>query len=128
MEVALEAEFYSPKVDTEGNFCDKIPNSHQLQNGIRCPCSRKVYNSYNTFSSHVKTKMHQSWILELNHNKQNFFVENQHLKETVKNQQLIIQRLEIECQNKNLMIDSLTKQLHGSENEVQITHDLIDFD
>jgi hypothetical protein len=129
MEVALDSDFYTPNINLEGNYVDKIPNFQIHKNGVRCPCSSKVYTSYATFSSHIKTKMHQKWIEEINLNKDNFFVENQKLKETVANQQKIIQKLEIDCQHNKITIETLSRQVSGSSFGANVTlADLLDFD
>jgi hypothetical protein len=129
MELTLEPELYQPNVDEIGNFIDKIPSIHILKNGIRCPCGSrkdKTYNTHTIFSNHIKTKTHQKWLLELNTNKTNFYIENENLKDTLQNQRIIISKLEKELQNKSMTIDYLTKQLTNVNNKV--VNNLLEFD
>ena len=110
--IALEPEVYAPVVNEHGDYVDKVPSI--ILHGIRCPCSNrkdKVYATKQTFSSHIRTKLHVKWIEELNHNRANFFVENVKLNEVCKHQQQIIAKLEIEVKNKCLTIDYLTQAL-----------------
>ena len=72
MELILEPDFYSPSIDDQGNYIDKIPSFHIIKKGLYCPCGArkdKIYETYSIFSSHCKTKMHQKWIAHLNQNK-----------------------------------------------------------
>lgn len=115
MEIATEPEIYCPILDNTGNYSDKIPTS--IGNGsyaIRCPCSirkDRAYNSYSSFSTHIKTKTHQKWIETMNQNKQNHYIENVRLQDIVNNQKLIIAKLEKEIQTKIFTIDFLSQQI-----------------
>lgn len=91
MELATEPDMYSPNIDDNGNYVDKIPsfNSNALANGLRCPCGTrkdKVYLSAPLFAAHCKTKTHEKWVQDLNTNKSNFFTENQKLRDVVQAQ------------------------------------------
>jgi hypothetical protein len=135
-DLLLEAEIYSPNVDDNGMYIDKIPPVSTLKNGIRCPCGTRQDKSYNTvvkFSAHIKTKRHQEWISNLSKNKLNYYEENVKLKDTIHNQRLIIASLEKSINNKNLTIEFLTQQLnekspivHMQNQNHQIYHNLID--
>lgn len=137
-DLALEAEIYTPNVDDNGIYVDKIPPVAVLKNGIRCPCGTRQDKTYNTvvkFSAHIKTKKHQEWITNLSKNKMNYYEENVKLKDTIHNQRLIIASLEKSINNKNLTIEFLTQQLNEKcpINQVQdqnqshqISHNLID--
>lgn len=119
MEITLEAEIYSPVVNEQGIYIDKIPPI--VLHGIRCPCSNrkdKIYSTKQTFTSHIKTKSHIKWIEDLNNNRANFFVENVKLNELVKNQQQIISKMETELKNKSLTIDYLTQILTKQEKQI----------
>ena len=134
MELVVEPDLYSPNIDENGNYIDKIPSFHIIKKGIMCPCGcrkDKVYDSVGVFSAHTKTKAHQKWLTSLNLNKLNYYVENENLKKTVDNQRLIIARLEKELQNKNITIDYFTQQLatkHTSNGGGKTVTNLIDFD
>jgi len=122
MELTVEAEIYSPSIDENRNFVDKIPPS--IIHGIRCPCGSrkdKVYIAASLFNTHTKSKHHQTWLNELNLNKTNYYRENEELKQTVQNQRIIISQLEKEVLSKLRAIDYLTQQLmakSASENEI----------
>lgn len=132
MEIVTEAEMYAPSIDEIGNYVDKIPPSNTLKQGIRCPCGcrkDKVYDTYATFSAHTKTKMHQKWLIQMNLNKANFYIENETLKETIQNQRLILAKMEKELQKKMMTIDYLTQQLiQCNDKHKTMVNDLLDFD
>jgi hypothetical protein len=110
-ELTVEPEMYCPSINETGNYIDKIP---PLIRGIRCPCGtrkNKVYDTHSIFSSHIKTKTHNEWLLNLNLNKANYFIQTEELKKTVHNQRIIIAKLEKELKNKHITIDYLTNQL-----------------
>ena len=116
MELATEPDIYSPNIDNNGNYIDKVPsfNTNVLANGIRCPCGTrkdKIYTSTSIFSSHIKTKTHEKWLQDLNTNKANFYIENQKLKDVVQSQKIMIGKMDIEILNKIMTIDYLTQQL-----------------
>jgi len=135
MELVTEPDTYSPNIDEMGNYIDKIPSFSNLKHGIRCPCGSrrdKIYDTYSVFSSHIKTKTHQKWLQNLNLNKANYYIENEELKRTVKQQQMIISKFEKDLQNKIMTIDFLTQQLvkkNVDQNVNQnIVKNLLDFD
>jgi len=117
MELVTEPDIYSPNIDNNGNYVDKIPsfNTNLLANGIRCPCGTrkdKTYISASLFAAHCKTKTHEKWIHELNMNKSNFFIETQKLREVVYAQKIMIGKLELEVSSKNMTIGYLTQELN----------------
>lgn len=114
MDLIVEPDVYQPSMDLIGNYVDKIPSFAHLKNGLRCPCGArkdKCYENHTNFSIHIKSKTHQKWISDLNLNRNNFFVENIALRETVNTQKMIIAKLEKEINNRNATIDYLTGQL-----------------
>lgn len=111
MEIVTTPDIYVPSVDAQGNYIDKMPI---IKNGMYCPCGsrkEKLYENTSKFSAHMKTKIHQKWLLMLNDNKANYYVELLKCREVNENQQKIIARLEHEIQKKMLTIDCLTEQL-----------------
>ena len=128
MELVTEPDLYSPSINDMGNYVDKIPAFNNIKHGLRCPCGSrkdKTYDTHSIFASHIKTKKHQSWLVDMNLNKTNFYVENINLKNTITNQQLIIAKMENDINSKILTIDYLTKQLVSNSTAV---NDLLDFD
>jgi hypothetical protein len=129
MELATDPDTYSPILDDDGNYIDKIPPSHILKRGIRCPCGTrhdKVFQSYSTFFAHTKTKTHQKWLSEINSNRINYYIENQELRATLANQRLIIANLEKDVSLKIQTIDCLTKAMVSAATPVATN--LLDFD
>lgn len=132
MELVVEPDLYSPIINDNGNYIDKIP-SFIGHKGIRCACGSrrdKVYDNYSVFSNHIKTKTHQKWLESLNLNKSNFYSENIKLKELISNQKIIIAKLEKDVNTKIMTIDFLTQQLNTlSQNNVnnKAFSDLLDY-
>ena len=127
--IAVESDIYEPNIDDNGNYTDYIPPSSKFSNGLRCPCGARkdhIFDSRQSFYSHIKTKTHQKWLSDLNTNKMNFYSECEKLKEVVKSQQIIIARLEKEVNTKLKTIDYLTQQLMNKEKNGEI--DLLTFD
>ena len=135
MELVVEPDMYSPSIDEQGVYIDKIPSFHIVKKGLMCPCgtrSNKKYDSYSSFTSHIKTKNHQKWLESLNNNRVNHYMENISLHETIHSQRMIIAKMEKDLANKSLTIDCLTKNvvylstLHSTN--IIIQTDLLDFD
>jgi len=127
MDITTIPDMYTPSVNNEGNYIDNIPI---MKNGIFCPCGTrkdKPYESSSKFASHIKTKSHQKWLMLLNQNKANYYVELIKTKDLVESQQQIIAQLENQLQKKSLTIDYLTEQLTKKTNQPENIIDLIDF-
>jgi len=119
MELVVEPDIYSPSVDDKGNYIDRIPSFNIIKKGLLCPCGArkdKIYETHTVFASHIKTKVHQSWLVTLNFNKTNYFIENDILKKNVQNQKIIIAKLEKDINTKILTIDYLTQQISQINN------------
>jgi hypothetical protein len=135
MELVVEPDIYSPSIDDNGLYIDKVPPFNYIKKGLVCPCGSrkdKVYESHSVFISHTKTKAHQKWLESLNLNRANFYVEFEKSKEVISNQRLIIAKLEKDVNNKILTIDYLTQQLYKAsliDKKTEInTNNLLDFD
>ena len=132
MELIVESDIYAPTMDDLGNYIDKIPSFIHLPCGLRCPCGSrkdKVYETSALFSSHIKTKKHKSWLISVNLNKTNYYVENEKLKETIQNQKMIIATYEKALNNKKLIIHSLLQQMPPiSANDSVTVNNLLEFD
>ena len=115
MDLIVESETYSPSINENGNYIDKLPSFHSIK-GIYCACGArkdKLYETYSVFSAHTKTKSHQKWLENLNLNKANYYAENEKLKATIQNQRLIIAKLEKDNNRKTLLISCLTAEMHA---------------
>jgi ABC-type multidrug transport system ATPase subunit len=125
MEIVVEPDIYMPSIDEQGNYIDRV---FVFKKGLTCSCGTrkdKVYETQSMFSAHIKTKTHQRWLLDLNTNKANYYVENEKMKEVVQNQRLIIAKYEKDLQNKMMTIDYLTMRLNKP---CPIVNNLLDFD
>lgn len=126
MEITITPDTYTPGVDNNGSYVDNIPI---IKNGLFCPCGSrkdKTYENATKFSTHTKSKTHQKWLMMLNQNKANYYVEMLKYKELVENQQKIITQLENQVKNKALTIDYLTDQLTSKTRQIVSTIDLLD--
>ena len=126
MNIALTPDTYTPSVDNNGNYIDKIPT---IRNGLYCPCAArkdKIYENKSNFCTHIKSKTHQRWLIDLNDNKSNYYVEMLKCKELVEQQQKILTQLENQITAKLLTIDYLTNQLTNKVTNINQVNDLID--
>lgn len=124
MDISLDADLYSPSLDATGNYVDAVPTQAQFRNGLRCPCGsrgQKAYVSNTLFTNHTKTQHHQKWLKQLNANKTNHFKENVELKETLRNQQLLLSKMEKDLNHKNWMIQYLSSQLQAHLSNTDFT-------
>ena len=115
MDIIITPDTYCPNVNEEGSYVDKIPI---IKHGIYCVCGArrdKVYETASKFSSHIKSKTHQKWLVQLNNNKANYYVELLQSKELVEQQKKILSQLEIQLKTKSLTIDFLTQQLNNAK-------------
>jgi hypothetical protein len=122
MDITTTPDMYTPSVDNNGNYVDHIP---VIKHGLFCPCGSrkdKIYENASKFSSHIKTKIHQKWLVILNDNKANYYMESMKYKEISENQQKIITRFEQQLQQKSLTIDYLTEQLVRNKHIPQNTN------
>jgi len=126
MDITITSDTYTPSVDQNGNYIDNIPI---IRNGLFCPCGSrkdKTYENTNKFANHIKSKYHQKWIIMLNQNKANYYVEMLKNKEIVEDQRKIITRQEIQLHKKTLTIDYLTEQLTNKTIQQSCMVDLLD--
>jgi hypothetical protein len=128
MDISLTPDTYTPSVNEKGEYIDKIPI---IKNGLYCPCGarkEKIYKTNSNFCTHIKTKVHQKWILNLYNNKANYYVECIKMKELVEEQKKILVKLETQIQSKSLTIDYLTQQLANKNTSNYSNVDLLDLD
>lgn len=136
MSLTLDADIYEPSTDDDGNYIDYLPPSNKFTNGIRCLCgSRKnhIFYTKSAFNEHRKTNAHQKWLIDLNTNKNNHFIESQKLKELVSTQKILLAErdreiinLKKELQTKSHTIDILSQQIYVKNQQLNI--DLLNFD
>jgi hypothetical protein len=126
MDITITPDTYTPSVDNNGNYIDNIPI---IKNGLFCPCGSrkdKTYENTTKFSAHIKSKSHQKWLIILNQNKANYYVEMLKNKELVEAQQKIIIQLENQLHKKILTIDYLTDQLTNKTRQQECNINLLD--
>ena len=132
MELIVEPDVYCPSIDDSGSYIDKVPAFSLIKHGVSCPCGSrkdKIYESHSSFAGHIKTKVHQKWLYDLNQNKKNYFTENEELKRTIQNQKCIIGRFEKEVNVNRMTIDILTQQIMVLKNMGTISvENLLDYD
>lgn len=134
MSLILEPEIYSPSISNDGSYTDVIPPFAHLPHGLRCPCSNRRDQKYETrpsFVLHTKTAMHQRWLQSLNANRTNHFAELDQAKITIANQKLVIAQLEREVRQMTITIQCLSRQLAAAPQpsaNIQPAIDLLDFD
>lgn len=127
MDLTITPDTYIPSVNEQGNYIDNIPI---IKNGILCPCGSrkdKIYENVAKFTCHIKSKSHQKWLMIMNQNKANYYIEMLKNKELVENQQKIIASLENQLKIKTLTIDYLTEQLTNKTTQQACEMNLLDF-
>jgi hypothetical protein len=114
MDIVAEPNIYKPGVNFSGNYIDNVPNFKYNTYGIICPCSNKdkVFRNRQSFTGHTKTKKHLSWLETINNNRSNYLVDNVGLKETIKNQKIIIANFEKEIRSLNKKINEMNVRHH----------------
>jgi thioredoxin-related protein len=126
MDLTITPDTYIPSVNEQGNYIDNIPS---IKNGILCPCGSrkdKIYENVAKFTAHIKSKSHQKWLMLMNQNKANYYIEMLKNKELVENQQKIIANLENQLKIKTLTIDYLTEQLTNKKTQQICEINLLD--
>ena len=108
--LATMPDTYSPSMDENGNYVDRVPsfNTAALVNGLRCSCGTrkdKIYTSAVMFTAHIKTKKHGEWLEGLNANKVNYFIENKQLRDLAQSQKIMIVKMQVELANKDRIIE-----------------------
>lgn len=127
-EIALKSDIYSPGIDDNGNYIDVIINNYDFSSGLICNCGNKTWYNKQSFKNHTKTKRHIEWLEKLNNNKMNYYNECCKLKETVANQQKIIQKYENENNKNLLIIRHLSEEIMNYKNNLNNHNDLsVDF-
>jgi hypothetical protein len=142
MDLILTPDIYEPSMDNNGNIIDKIPGWSCLKGkGIMCACGsrkNKVYETSALFTTHIKSQTHKNWIVKLNADKVNYYMENNRLKQIIQELRQILNHYEkeavrlnnqynIELANKEQVIQSLTSLLSDTSGEKIETERQIDF-
>lgn len=126
MNVTLTPDLYEPTIDNDGNYIDRKPT---IINGIKCPCSfqtKKVYDFSSKFATHIKSKGHKKWLIQLNRDKMNHYILYIKQKDLIEDQKRIIADFDIKNQNNLMTINYLTHQLVSKSNNIREEQPLID--
>lgn len=129
MALVTESDIYGPSLSQDGAYIDHIPSFNNFPQGIRCPCTNNCYASRQSFSTHTKTQGHRRWLEALNANRANHFTELEQSRQIVRQQQLIIAKLEREKTELMNMVSFLSRQLAEKTASVVPSQeiDLLDF-
>jgi len=97
-------DIYNPSLDENGTtYIDKIERTTLSSLfSLKCPCNDNVFKSRQNFMQHIKTKIHKSWLENINKNKYNYYVENEKNIKTIKMQQMML----VERDNKILNLEN----------------------
>jgi hypothetical protein len=112
---------YAPKMDLETRLYSDQP-IFNFKNGIICPCTEgKVFYKRSYFISHQKCKRHICWIQNLNDNATNYYQKTLEQEKTIKCQQTLLSKLQIQLnqketiieyyENKNLVRNTITNEI-----------------
>ena len=131
--LVTDSDIYCPFVNENKQYVDKIPSFTTLPQGLRCVCGArrdKTYNSHTIFAAHIKSKTHAKWLAELNVSHPNLYKENQEMKTTVRNQQMIISRMDREISDQSVTIRYLSRCVGNTSSAADGLGDelLLDFD
>jgi hypothetical protein len=129
MELSKTPDIYEPLLGEDGKYIDCSPN-FTTRNGLRCVCGTKtIFTNKASFAQHCKTALHQTWLSLLNSSRVNYYIENQRLEETVKNQQVIIAKLTRDNEASMRTINTLTGLLaKASSRESEDSHEKMAID
>jgi len=116
MDVIENPEIYVPSMNsTTKGYCDH--NVIHFSKGIICPCTpSKVFYKKVSFKTHKETNKHKSWLEYLNANSQNYYKECLIQEKTIKEQHIIMNRLENEIQKKDIIIQYLETSINKQQN------------
>ena len=127
MDLSLTPDTYTLGIDELGNYIDIIPSIRQ---GIICPCAArkdKVYETTSKFNTHIKTKRHQKWVVDMNRNKANHYNELLQCKEVVEQQKKLIAQRDLEIIQKDSEIFKKGKHIECLLNQLSQTTNSNDY-
>lgn len=137
MSLITDSDEYCPIPNEDGVYVDNLPSFHNRTQGFRCPCSNKSYATRTLLASHIKTATHKKWIESLNTNRVNYFAELEKERQVVKEQKLIIARMErdiikLENEKRKFMetihfLSNVNSSVRGRDVDDAHQLDLLDF-
>lgn len=123
-DLALQSELYSPSINDNGEYIDKLPPKSHFLLGMRCPCGARsghVYSAASNFQTHMQSVAHKRWLTALNQNRHNHLRDKVELEALVKEQRCIIARLETQVQQQNTRISNLYRTISDLSSTVATT-------
>ena len=118
---------YAPKMDLETRLYSDQP-IFICTNGITCPCTDgKVFYKRSYFISHQKCKRHICWIENLNDNATNYYKKTIEQEKTIKSQQTILTKLQIQNKQQQTIIEYYENRNNNQNNNITSEIDLINF-
>ncbi len=127
MSLITDSDDYSPGINNDGVYVDQLPSFNGRTQGIRCPCNNHTFVSRQSFAIHIKTTMgHKRWLDNLNSNRANYFTELDAERQLVKQQKIIIARLEKEKSDLMRVVNTLSAINNATMTENNV--DLINLD
>jgi len=135
MSLITDSDDYSPGISNDGSYIDQIPSFKQHSQGLRCPCNNHVFHGRTNFATHTKSDRHKKWLESQNANRNNHAVELEKERQLVKEQKLIIARLELEVARLERNMLKMTEMIHMLSDinrktpltQQETTLDLLDF-
>lgn len=134
MSLITDSDDYSPGISNDGSYVDQIPSFNNKPQGLRCPCNNHVFHGRTNFATHIKSDRHKKWLESQNANRNNHAFELEKERQLVKEQKIIIAKLELEVAKLERNMLKMTEMIHILSDinrkvspQQEITLDLLDF-
>ena len=135
MSLITDSDDYSPGISNDGSYVDQIPSFNNKPQGLRCPCNNHVFHGRTNFATHIKSDRHKKWLESQNANRNNHAVELEKERQLVKEQKIIIAKLELEVAKLERNMLKMTEMIHILSDinrktpltQQETTLDLLDF-
>lgn len=126
MELATTPDNYTLTVGADGAYEDRIGPFSAHPQGLICPCNNRHYVTRASMVNHIKTDNHRKYKDTLNANRANHAVELENAQKLIKEQRIIIAKLERDKLELFRTINLLTNMT--TQNASVIAPDLMTFD
>lgn len=135
MSLITDSDDYSPGITNDGVYIDQIPSFNNKPQGLRCHCNNHIFHCRANFATHIKSDRHKKWLESQNANRNNHAVELEQERQVVKEQKIIIAKLELEVARLERNMMKMTEMIHilsdinnkvNQESKTSTTLDLLD--
>ena len=119
--IALQPDIYSPFINDNGEYIDKLPCISDINTGIRCLCGTRknqIYNTRSSLNKHFCTEKHKDWLKNLNLQKGNHYKQLMKSNEIIEQQKKQITELKKTNQNKDSIIANLCSKIDNLETTI----------